>query len=204
VRWLGVLIAVLVIIWKGKELKDVIMEKVSDGIIPETPESLAAAAGASVDVYSLARMMQSEESTIEARAAVGWAVRNHARVAKLTVTQLLTRARHKDKSTGKITVYDSDGHYGTQRCTPGRFASTFREPTNATLTLAEEVMSGRRPDPTGGADQFDAPDLQDRMAEKDPTGKTKNAAQVAAARIAAGKELVLVEDVPNTRFWRKA
>lgn len=180
------------------------MEKVTDGVIPETPESLASAAGVALDVYSLARVMQSEESSLEARAAVGWAVRNHARLAKLTVTQLVTRARRKDKSTGKITVYDSDGHYGAQNCTPGRYASTYREPSNTTLTLAEEVLSGRRPDPTGGADQFDAPDLQDELAARDLTGKTKDAAQVAAARIAAGKELVLVEGVPNTRFWRRA
>jgi hypothetical protein len=199
-RWLAIAVACLLLLWKGKDLKDVVMEKLTDGIIPESPESLAADAGVPIDTYSLARMMQSEESSLEARVAVGWAVKNHARIAGISITKLLTRARHK--KSGAVTIYDSDGHYGTQSCTPGRFASTFREPTGSTLQLAADVVSGARPDPTGGADQFDAPELQDRQAEKDPT--KKNAEQVAAARIAAGKEIVMVEGVPNTRFWRQA
>jgi len=189
----------IVLWWKGKDLKDTIDEALGDGIIPESPESLAAESGYPLEVYSLARAMQSEESGNEARIAVGWAIKNHAAGH---ITQTVTHARKKDKD-GKLVIYKSDGYYGTQSVDPGRYCTTFRSPTSATLKLAGAIMDGTIQDTTSGSVQFDAPELQDKLHAKDPY-KYKSSAEIAAKRIKEGKELILVEGVTRTRFWRKA
>jgi hypothetical protein len=192
----------LVSVWKGKDIKDSIMEKVTDGIIQESPESLAAEAGVSLEIYSLARAMQSEESSEAGRIAVGWAVKNYSKGS--TIVKAVTAGRRKDKKTGKTTIYASDGHYGTGNCTPGRYCNSFRAPTSATLALAARVYSGEIPDPTGGAKQFDAPKAQDKLVAAGAKGYNLSSDELYAKRVKAGKEAVYVPGVPNTRFWRKA
>ncbi len=171
-----------------------------DGIVPGKPEDLARAAGVPVDVYSLARVMESEESSQAGRVAVGWVTRNEARREKITITKLVTRAQYKDAS-GKLVKYASaDGRYSTQD--KHKWCATTSPPTAATLAMAKQVAAEppKLPDPTKGATQWDAPELQDKLHAKDPA-KYKTAAEIAAKRQAAGKKLVTVPGVAKTRFW---
>lgn len=162
-----------------------------DGIVKGKPEDLARAAGVPVDVYSLARLMQTEEATRTGRIAVGWATRNAATRGKVTITKLVTRSNSKAAA----------GKYGRQDVGP-KWAATTQAPTAETLELAKQIMAEppKIPDPTKGATQWDAPAAQDRLHKQNPA-KWKPAAEIAKTREAAGKKLVTVAGVPNTRFW---
>ena len=86
----------------------------------------------------------------------------------------------------------------------GRYASTANPSTDATRSIAYDVLSGLVPDPTGGAVQFDAPRTQDALFAQ---GRVRlDAAGVAASRESEGKEVVYLPGVdPNyMRWWRYA
>ena len=123
----------------------------ASGVVQETPEQLAAAAGAvvgrdvSTDANSLARMVRSEEGRAGQLAKnylchVGL---NQAAAAGWTVTQWA--AFH--------TTAARSGHYGKQ--ISGRVA-TIEDPYTSDLDVAEHALAERAAglDPTGGATNF--------------------------------------------------
>lgn len=168
----------------GEELVDQLDAR---GIVPGDPAELAAAAGVSLNVYALARLGQSEESTTAGRTAVMWATVNEANRRHTSVASLLLASTHDE----------ADGFFGTQA---GRYASTSKAPTAATLGLAQQVYDGKIQDPTGGANQWDAPATQALLHAKQPE-KYKSPEEVAANREAAGSHMALVPGVNSTRFW---
>lgn len=172
----------------------------ADKRVPGKPEDLARLAGVSVDVYSLARCMEREEGTKAGRIAVGWATKNEARREKISVTRLLTRSTVKDKKTGKVSAVFGDGFYGSQEL--HKWAATTNPPSAGSIELAKQILAEppKISDPTGGATNWDAPKLQDQKHAKDPK-KYKSSAEIATARQAAGKKLVMVPGVGATRFW---
>jgi len=164
------------------------------GVVEADPAGLAFAAGVSLPVYALASCMQSEEKTDKGRLAVGLAAFNMAKRDPSKIPRLLLRSKRKD----------GDGHFGTQA---GRYADTRHPPTSRTLQLAAAVVEGRVEDVTKGAVQWDAPKLQDanhllflRDPEKYPEHRF-SAADIAAQRAAAGRKMVMVPGVTETRFW---
>ena len=170
------------------------------GIVPGDPVELARAAGVPVDVYSLARCMETEEGGKAGRIAVGWATRNAAERQRTTITKLVTRAQYKDKQGKLIIDKAAAGKYSSQD--HHKWCGTKDAPTAATLELAKQIAATppKIPDPTGGATQWDAPELQAKLHAKNPK-KWKSPAEVAAKRQAAGKRMVMVPGVPKTRFW---
>ena len=163
-----------------------------DGLTPADPASLAAAADLDLDTYALARMVEAEAGGIgqSGKLGVAFAAVNHAEIAGKTIAALLVR------STGA-----GNGYFGRQD--QGRYATTSRDPSAAALDAATQVTSRAVADPTGGADQWDSPWSYKDDPVTGETGTAK-AARVAAARVAAGKELVTLADVParKLRFWR--
>jgi hypothetical protein len=151
------------------------------GAVNVSPSDLAAQAGVDIEVYSLARMISSEEgrSSNTIKAAVGWAAVNHAQSAGKTLTDVLT------------TNKNHQGLYGTQ---VGGYASTANDPYEGDIAIANAILSGDIADMTGGADQFDR-----------PSGEA-NADTVAANRIASGSHEVVVPGIDDgdIRFWSKA
>lgn len=164
------------------------------GYVSQTPAECAAAAGnLDIDVYSLARMIRSEEgrSDVASKTAVGFAAVNRARRAGQSVTALLTMGR-----TG-------DGHYGPQN-TGGRYAATEQDPYEGDAAIAAICLGGYADDPTFGAELFDRPKLQDLLLARGTPGYSQGAQGIANARVAAGYELVAATgvDVSELRFWR--
>jgi len=159
------------------------------------PAGLARAAGVDLDTYALASAMQSEERARAGQVAVGWAVLNYCRRHRCSVSRLLLRSVYRGRR------QPSDGHFGSQEA-PGKWASTARAPTAATLILATQLRAGEVPDPTGGATAWDNPALQDELHARDPLTYPKDSRQVAADRVAAGGRTVQVRGVPDTRFWK--
>ena len=159
------------------------------------PSGLARAAGADLDTYALASCMESEEPTRAGKVAVGWAVLNYCRRHRCSPSRLLLRSSLRGRR------QPSDGHFASQEA-PGKWASTARPPTAATLMLAAQLRAGELPDPTGGATSWDAPALQDELHARDPLTYPKDSRQVAADRVAAGGRAVRVPGASSTRFWR--
>jgi hypothetical protein len=150
------------------------------GAVNVPPETLAAQAGVDVDTYSLARMISSEEgrSSNAVKAAVGWAAMNHANASGKTITATLTQNKNHQ------------GLYGTQ---VGGYASTALDPYEGDIAIANAILTGAYPDPTGGADQFDRP-----SGEADPDAVAQN-------RIDSGSHEVTVDGIDDggIRFWSK-
>ena len=161
--------------------------------VPGTPESLAASAGYDVDLYSMARVGQSEESGIGS-IAVMWATKNEAKRAKVSITKLVTRARLRD---GTV-VQGSDGFYGTQK---HRFCATDHDPSSHMLELAGQIMTGAQSDITNGCHHWDNPSLQDRQHASDPDNHPSSE-EIARRREASGWHMVIIDGVTKTRFWR--
>jgi hypothetical protein len=192
-----------VVIWKRRQL----MAEIT-GSVPGTPEELAASAGYDLDVYSLARVGQSEESG-QGSLAVMWATKNQAKRTKQTITKLVTTARMKErvpdpenpghfKYTGKVIVAPGDGYYGTQL---HRYCATHKDPSTNMLEHSAAILSDAIPDMTQGSTHWDAPELQDKQHASDPDNHP-SAEEVARRREAAGMHMVLVDGVTHTRFWR--
>jgi hypothetical protein len=159
----------------------------ADGIVPGDPAALASAAGLSLDVYALARMGASEESSEAGQTAVMWAARNQAQRNKESIAALLLRSKNSKAA----------GHFGTQR---GRYATTEQEATARSKRLAAAVIAGKIADPTGGANQWDAPEAQAKAHARDPQ-KYKSPEVIAAKRNKVSL-LVMVPGVTSTRFWK--
>ena len=137
------------------------------------------------DIEALGRRSVSENGRDPeiVQVAVAWTAKNEAKRRKLLVAKLLM----------------PNGLPGPQA---GRYASTARAATDTSREIARKVLKGVIADPTNGAIQFDAPGTQDILYKQ---GKvTKTAAQVAASRMADGKELVTVSGVDPRymRWWR--
>ena len=162
-----------------------------DGTNPIDPEVLARDAGLSVEELALARMVQSEAGTLPqaARIGVAYAALRHSAGAG-GIAKVLTH------SSGA-----GDGFFGRQD--QGRYAATSQDHTAASLAAAQAALNGSIADPTGGADQWDSP--QSYPSDDDSTSAEK-AAATADRRMAAGKEVVLIDGVPERkiRFWRSA
>jgi len=160
-------------------------------IVQESPGELALSAGVPLEVYSLARMIASEHGSDgpEIKTAVGFAAWNEARRRGTTITKLMTASKK------------SPGHFGAQHM--GRYASTARDPRAIDLAIAGKILGGALSDPTGGANQFDAPKTQRILHKRDPS-KFPTPEKVAANRIAGGQEMVSIPgvDADYLRFWR--
>ena len=141
----------------------------------------------SYETFLLATMVSSEYNGYSAsgtlKAAVVWAARNYSERYGRSISNMLT----------------PDGKLGGQL---GRYASTRLAPRLYDVLIANGVLNGDLSDPTGGAFQFDSPATQDALHRRDPS-KYKDAAGVAAARVADGRTLVLLdgEDPNKIRFW---
>lgn len=169
--------------------------------VPAAPAALAAGAGVEPNRYALARVVQSElgSGPRVAREGIAWAVVNEARARGMSVLALVTRAGRKVN--GAWTPHPTgDGFFGRQA--QGRFVASSQDPGAAALEVADGVMSGEIEDPTDGARQFDSPKAFGVQEGTTAAG----ADEVAARRIAAGNELVLLPGVPEStlRFWRPA
>lgn len=166
------------------------------GSISESPESLAAKAGYDVDLYSLARVGESEESGIGS-VAVMFATMNWSKKQKISITQLVTRSRTKDEN-GKVIVAPGDGHYGTQL---HRYCASHYDPSSEMLIKAGQVITHAIQDPTNGATHWDAPELQDKLHDSDPDNHPSSE-EVARRRESSGMHMVIIDGVTKTRFWR--
>lgn len=178
-----------------KRTSDVCTFTLVDGVVQEEPQALADAAGVTLDVFALATVIQSEGASLPeaGRHAIGWAVRNAAGD--------MTGVFHKLTSAPARAA----GKFGSQNL--GRYAATSRPPMRVNVDLAKRIAAeGYDDDPTGGADQFDSPDAQDALVKAGTKGYKKSSAEVAADRITAGKEEVLIDGVPRgkLRLWRVA
>jgi hypothetical protein len=182
---LGV-VGFILLVWKRHFVSSrgmsVIASVTGIGIVDETPEELASAQGVSVEVESLARVGQSEE-TGDGSIACMWATKNQANRRGMSITALVTLDHDDDGNDNKYA-----GHYS--RYHHGRYCSTFKEPSGEMLTAAAAVISGSIPDPTGGAIHWDAPHglLSDH--------------NVADRRMKDGLKEFWVDGVTKTRFWR--
>lgn len=124
-----------------------------DGNVAMTPVDLAFAASqvvgypVSTDLYSLARMLQSEGGSDGnlARTMRGWVVYNDAKSLGWSITRLVTFSNDENKN----------GRYGEQS---GRRYSTAHDPYEGDLKDAAALMqafaSGPQGDPTNGATKF--------------------------------------------------
>jgi len=120
-------------------------------VIRESPAELAAKAGVSQDVYSLARMMKSEgfKGPIEDKARTLIAKGQAARRAAL--------ARFPDEEnpiTRKLTASVfrvANGHYGEQS---GRYAATSNDPRPWHIEAAKAIIADELPDVAPGTVSF--------------------------------------------------
>jgi hypothetical protein len=166
----------------------------STGLVDAAPEDLADEAGLSLEAYSAARMLSSEEGQTDptTQAAIVWCLINEASRRGTSITSLLTRAKNPRNA----------GYYGSQKDkdpdsdnlgNSDRYASTALDPYERDGQIAEQCLSGAIPDMTGGATNFDRP-----AGEKHPE-------TVAANRVKAGLALVAVDGAAEgLRFWRPA
>lgn len=155
------------------------------------------------EVEALARVIASEAG------GEPWAVQ--VAVAFGTINEARTRARHGtsirgwafDGTVHNLVTYP-DGQYGPQN--RGAYCSTARAASAANTSLAADVIAGRVPDLTQGAQQYDSPQAQRALLARGTPGYTKTPEEVADARIASGNALVLIPGVPEERFrmWRRA
>jgi hypothetical protein len=198
-----VIIAIAVVLfsaWQHKWNPVKAMVEFAVGIVPDNPQTLADDAGVDLEVYSLARVGQSEQgiSSDRAKIAVMYAAKNHARHQGKSITDIVTKGNSK-----RSDYAQANGHYGRQGIHP--YCSTIAAPTKHTLILADTVYSGDAQDETQDAQWFDDPITQDALAlahPKDPaTGKGYyTSAQIAERRIAKGATMVTIDGI-TTRFW---
>lgn len=143
------------------------------------------------DVDALSRMITSENGADKpiVRIAVAWAAKNEAARRGISVAQLVM-------PTGVPGAQGTPGH---------GYASTSKPASAEDERIAYDVLSGKEPDPTDGAIQFDAPRTQRVLHARDPV-KYKTPEQVAENRIKEGKELVTIPgiDPDYMRWWRYA
>lgn len=146
----------------------------ADGLIPDSPEDLAAAAGVDVNAYALARCLASEHPRdfTDYLRCVAWAVRNKAAERGVSVLRLLTDGAG----------VAGDDYFGEQKAAAGtKYASTVNDPRRRHVQVAVEVIAASSSaDLTRGATHFFSPRAQDALAAK--------AADIKA-RLDAGEEI---------------
>lgn len=201
--YLALILALLILalcIWQNKPPPRS-MTELATGIVPEDPQTLADRRGADLEIYTLARVGQSEQGVHgdAYKIAVMWAALNKARSVGKSVTALVTAGNPKRKDYAQ-----ANGRYGRQGIHP--YCTTIAEPTQHTIDLAKAVYEGLLEDPTDGARYFDDPLTQDILHKANPynedTGKGyRSSAEIAERRIASGLQLVTVDGL-STRFWR--
>jgi len=189
----------LLALWQHKTPGKAVIELTS-GIVPEDPKDLADTAGVDLDVYTLARIGQSEEglSSDRAKIAVMYAALNHAKATGKSVTAIATAGNPK-----RSDYSEADGRYGRQGIHP--YCTTIANPTAHTVELAAQVWSGEALDETGGAQYWDNPHSQDVLHAAKPydesTGKDyRSNSEIAERRIASGFRQHNIPGV-STRFW---
>lgn len=178
-------------------------EKYWPSMVVESPDESRSIAEAFLrrsitpEAFALATMIASEagRGAPNVKAAVAWAALN--RVAELKGKRTL------------LQILSPDGKFGGQNA-PGRggvYASTRWPPYLQDLEIAELVLAKQIPDETQGAVQFDSPASQRALIARkafkyDPENTPE---KVAANRLAAGKEIVLLPgvDPDYIRFWRR-
>jgi hypothetical protein len=207
--WLLIALAVAIVLllswWHGSMPWTTGWEMIS-GIVDELPADEAKRKNIPIEILCMARAMRSEEgiSSEAARIAVGHAIQNHARKLGLSVQTLVTRTSKRPD--GSRRCPEADGRFSRQEF--AKYCTTFNSATDKDVQLAGGIINGLSDDPTGGAELFDNPVLQDILAKAHPfdpeTHKGyKTAAQIADARTSAGYVAIYI-DGTTTRFWRKA
>lgn len=161
-----------------------------DGTTPADPEQLATDAGMTVDAYAGARMVQAEAGGLpeSGRAGVYWAAKNYAESVGKSLSAVLLKPT---------------GFFGSEKRNP--YASTARDPNEASLSTVRKAEGGELPDPTGGATHWDSPWSYKNNPETGETAQER-ADRFAANRRSEGLELFVLDDVPerHLRFWRPA
>ncbi len=142
-------------------------------IVDDDPQRLATAAGLDLDVYSLARMIASENgsSTAATILATAECARNKAAQRGVRVSALLLRS----------TIAGAGGKYGEQAA--GRWASTRRDPNGRHVECARVAMEGSNAF-AGAVDFFD-PSAQD-LGKQGRHPLRSSSEQYIAARAAEG------------------
>jgi hypothetical protein len=136
--------------------------------IAQNPQDLADSAGLSLDVYTGARVISSEEgnSPVMHQIAVGWATQNNA----------VNRG-------ASVFEYATDGSFGKQGS--GRPVSTWQDPYDGHVKIFQAIVDGQIADPTQGATMWVAPASQTALHLVNPD-KYKSFADVNASRLADG------------------
>ncbi len=160
-----------------------------DGVeIAQNPEDLANAAGLSLDVYTGARVISSEEgnSPVMHQIAVGWATQNNANMRGASVFE-----------------YATDGSFGRQGS--GRPVSTWQDPYEGHVHIFRAIVEGEIADPTNGATAWVAPASQNALHITNPS-KYKSFEDVNASRLADGFVPVYIPGVNSSllQMYRKA
>lgn len=148
--------------------------------IGQDPSALAASAGLDLDTYTLARVISSEEgnSPLAHQLAIACATKNLA-----------------DRYGGGIFDVCTDGSFGKQSGGVGsRPVSTWEDPYEGHVAIAQAVLSGATGDITQGAYQWVAPKAQDALHARDPV-KYKSFVDVNASRLASGLKQVSIPGV---------
>ena len=123
------------------------------------PGEMAAKAGVSLPVYTLARYMTSEvgDGTVEEMVAVGEAAVNRAKLSGTTIVdRLLYRQPKGHPNRGFYGPIHGPG--GTATAPYGRWAATSKDPSLLALKLAELVISGQSGNFSQGADDQNGPE----------------------------------------------
>lgn len=163
-----------------------------DGSIDQSPIALASTAGTDLDTYALARMIASEDDSggkPAYLAAYAWAGKNYG-LAHGGIANVLLRNKHY-----------GNGKFGSQF---GGYAATSKDPSEAHLAIAKQVVKNEIQDPTDGSWKF--------SATKNFEGSVRNQLKKAgqnpdlaptlqqhlAKRVAEGAQIVHATDVdPN-------
>ena len=164
-----------------------------DGDLGATdPERLASAAGLSLSIYALARVLASEENKgrLKEKTAIAWVVRNEAAARNKTIAEVVLRADTAHTGT-----------FGSQN--QGRFVSSAKSPSAEDITIARAVLGSDGPDPTLGARQYDHPKAQDALVASGAGGYRFDADELAQRRL-VNNVMVVVDgiDPRRLRFWR--
>jgi hypothetical protein len=167
------------------------------GVLDADPFVLATQhAGVHVDVYTAARIVESEAGDAAAdaeRIAVVWVARNE-------VARRLGRPPGFEEFTRVVCAGEPGeaGRYGAQDA-GGRWISTRRAPERDDVDLAVAIFAGEIPDNTGGATKFFHVATQDALHRRDP-GRYRSSADVISKWTREGYEPRTVGSVPASRF----
>jgi hypothetical protein len=165
------------------------------GLLYEDPITLASSAGYPVEQYSLARAIASEGggkyANAAERQAIGSAIMNYARAKYGADGAPITRA---------VTEGAGTGYYGAQNAGKGRYVSTRFAPRARDLDLADDLLTGRLGDNTGGATHFFNPGLFAVLIKKSTKNYTKTWQDVHDAWLRDGYEFRAIDGVDPDHF----